>query len=95
MNTTHHPEPGFLMRNRMVLSALLLCAAAGYYIFEMDRESKLNESRRLTQLAEVYLKKGEKEAAVKSANVALKIHPENAEARRLVATVELEEASSQ
>jgi hypothetical protein len=43
----------------------------------------------------VYLKKGEKEAAVKSANVALKIHPENAEARRLVATVELEEASSQ
>ena len=51
MNTTHHPEPGFLMRNRMVLPALLLCAAAGYYIFEMDRKSKLNESRRLTQLS--------------------------------------------
>jgi Tfp pilus assembly protein PilF len=93
MNTTHHSAPGFLMRNRMVFPALLLCVATGYYIFEMDRRSKLNESRRLTQLAEGYLKKGEKEAAVKSANVALKIHPENAEARRLVASVELDETA--
>ena len=80
------------MRNRMALPALLICAAAGYYIFEMDRKSKFDESRRLTQLAELYLKKGEKDAAVKSANVALRIYPENAEARRLVATVEREEA---
>lgn len=78
----------------MVLPALLMCAAAGYYIFEMDQKSRFNESRRLTELAELYLKKGEKDAALKSANVALRIHPENADARRLVATVEREEASS-
>ncbi len=92
MNSTHHPEPGFLTKSRMVLPALVICAAAAYYLFELDRTSKRNESLRLTQLAELYLKKGEKEAAVKSANVALGIHPENAEARRLVATVALEEA---